>query len=144
MPSFTKPPAELAAAFSTALDRLPGAQRRQMFGQPAAFANGQMFTGLFGSNWFIRVPDDAANELLAMKGSGAFEVMPGRPMKGYVLLPPSVVEDPRALAAWLDRAFAFTSGLPPKKATAAGKKTAKAQKRTSVSPRYPGLDPSNR
>lgn len=123
MPSFSKPPVELAAAFSKALDRLPGAQRRQMFGQPAAFANGQMFTGLFGSNWFIRVADDAANELLAMKGGGAFEVMPGRPMKGYVLLPESITARPDALAAWLEKSFAYASALPPKKGKAPPKAT---------------------
>lgn len=114
MPSFSKPPAELAAAFSKALDRLPAAQQRKMFGQPAAFANEQMFTGLFGPRWFIRVPDDAAQELLAMDGGGPFEVMPGRPMKGYVVLPPAVVADDVALRKWLDRSLSYAASLPPK------------------------------
>jgi hypothetical protein len=115
MPSFSKPPAELAAAFSKAMDRLPTAQRRQMFGQPAAFANGQMFTGLFGPNWFIRLPDDAASELLAMKGGGSFEVMPGRPMKGYVLLPPALVKDDAARDKWLKQSLSYAASLPAKK-----------------------------
>jgi TfoX-like protein len=115
MPSFSKPPAELSSAFSKAIAGLPGAQQRQMFGQPAAFANGQMFTGLFGPRWFIRVAEDDAKELLAMEGGGLFEVMPGRPMKGYVLLPAGVVGKPAALSRWLDRSFAYTGSLPPKK-----------------------------
>jgi TfoX-like protein len=114
MPSFSKPPAELSAAFSRALDRFPAAQQRKMFGQPAAFTNGQMFTGLFGPRWFIRVPDDAAKELLAMDGGGPFEVMPGRPMKGYVLLPPRVVNDEAARGKWLQRSLSYASSLPPK------------------------------
>jgi TfoX/Sxy family transcriptional regulator of competence genes len=123
MPSFSKPPAELSAAFSRALDRFPAAQQRKMFGQPAAFTNGQMFTGLFGPRWFIRVPDDAAQELLAMDGGGPFEVMPGRPMKGYVVLPPGVVADDTALRKWLEQSLSYTTSLPPK-----AKKRAKAAK----------------
>ena len=114
MPSFSKPPAELSAAFSKALDRLPTAQQRKMFGQPAAFANGQMFTGLFGPRWFVRLPDDDARELLAMDGGGPFEVMPGRPMKGYVVLPPAIAADESALRKWLERSLNYTTSLPPK------------------------------
>jgi TfoX/Sxy family transcriptional regulator of competence genes len=124
MPSFTKPPGELAHRFSSELERLPGAQQRKMFGQPAAFANGHMFTGLFGSSWFVRLPEDAAAELLQLDGAGPFEPMPGRPMKGYVVLPEPVVTRPAALQDWLERAFAYATSLPPKVA-----KPAKASKR---------------
>ena len=126
MPSFSKPPAELSAAFAKAIGSLPDAQQRQMFGQPAAFANGQMFTGLFGPRWFIRVPDDHAKELLAMDGGGPFEVMPGRPMKGYVILPPAVVGNGAALRGWLERSLRYPASLPPKK-------TARAKKATPAS-----------
>jgi TfoX/Sxy family transcriptional regulator of competence genes len=120
MPSFSKPPPELSAAFAKAVERLPDAQQRQMFGQPAAFVNGQMFTGLFGPRWFIRVPDDDAKELLAMEGGGSFEVMPGRAMKGYVILPPAVVANESARRKWLERSLSYAASLPPKAAKSGG------------------------
>jgi TfoX/Sxy family transcriptional regulator of competence genes len=114
MPDFSKPPGELQSAFADAVGRLSGVEQRKMFGQPAAFANGQMFTGLFGPRWFLRLPDDAAADLNAMEGGGPFEVMPGRAMKGYVVLPPAVVADRTALRTWLQRSLTYARSLPPK------------------------------
>jgi len=119
MPSFSKPPAALAGRFENEVERLPGVQQRKMFGQPAAFVNGQMFTGLFGAKWFVRLPDDVAAELLRVKGAGPFEPMAGRPMRGYVVLPDSVVADRVSLSRWLDEALAYAGSLPPKAAKAA-------------------------
>jgi hypothetical protein len=45
MPEWKKSPADLRDSFAAALDGFPEAQRRQMFGYPAAFANGNMWTG---------------------------------------------------------------------------------------------------
>ena len=39
------------------LDRYPDAQRKQMFGYPAAFVGGNMATGLFAEQWVVRLPD---------------------------------------------------------------------------------------
>jgi hypothetical protein len=36
-------------------------------------------------------------------------------MKGYATLPPAVVADPDATAAWVERAIAFGRTLPAKK-----------------------------
>jgi hypothetical protein len=41
--------------------------------------------------------------------------MPGREMKGYAIVPPSIVADDAALDGWLERAFANGRSLPPKK-----------------------------
>jgi hypothetical protein len=40
--------------------------------------------------------------------------MPGRPMRGYVVVPPAVVKSEEKLAHWLAKALAFTKTLPPK------------------------------
>jgi len=93
---------------------LAGAEVRKMFGYPAAFANGHMFTGLFADQWMIRLPDDARDELAAI-GGRPFEPMPGRPMREYVSLPDALTVDPAALAPWLERALAGVLAIPPKK-----------------------------
>lgn len=109
-----KSPAELAERFGSAMDRFGGVERRKMFGYPAAFVNGNMVTGLHGSSWFVRLPEDAAAELLALEGAGPFEPMPGRPMNGYVVLPATLVGDDAALERWLGRALDHGRSLPPK------------------------------
>ncbi len=85
-----------------------------MFGNPSAFVNGNLATGLFADGWFVRLPEDEAAELLAVEGARPFEPMPGRPMRGYVVLPVAIVSDRTALEAWIDRAIAHAETLPPK------------------------------
>jgi len=111
---FPKADPDLVLRFNDAMERFPDIRRRPMFGHPCAFANDQMFTGLFGARWFVRLPDDARAELLAIDGAGPFEPMPGRPMKGYVVFPPSMVTDVASLDPWLDRSLAHVRTLPPK------------------------------
>lgn len=115
MPSFARSPQEIVDRFGETMARFPSAQLRKTFGYPCAYVNGNMATGLHGAAWFVRVPDDAAADLSAMDGSGPFEPMPGRPMRGYVLLPPSVIADDSALDDWIARALEHVATLPPKK-----------------------------
>jgi len=113
-PNWDKSPADLAERFTTTVSALPGAQVRKMFGYPAGFVNGQLFTGLFGASWHVRLPDDARSQLAAAGGT-PFEPMPGRPMREYLLLPEEVAADPAAAEAWVGRALAYVEKLPPKK-----------------------------
>lgn len=114
MPTWERSPDELVDAFAALLDRFPDVERRKMFGYPAAFANGQMFTSLHETRWVVRLPADAYAELMAIEGARAFEPMPGRPMAGFAVVPPSLVADPDALEPWIDRALAFVRSRPPK------------------------------
>jgi hypothetical protein len=114
MPSWTRSPAELQDRFAAALTRFPEAERRQMFGYPAAFVHGNMWTGLHQMNWVVRLPAADRTELLAIPGAANFEPMPGRPMTGFATLPPSVLEDPTSLHAWLSRAWQAGLTMPPK------------------------------
>jgi hypothetical protein len=45
----------------------------------------------------------------------AFEPMPGRAMKGYVVLPKPVYSDNKLFGEWLDKSIRYVSSLPPKK-----------------------------
>lgn len=114
MPTFSKPPAELVDRFASVMADRPAASLRKMFGYPAAFVNGYMTTGLHAGNWFVRLSEADAAELLAA-GGGPFEPMPGRPMRGHTVLPLTMADDPAIAGAWVDRAIAHVASLPPKK-----------------------------
>jgi hypothetical protein len=114
IPSFAKSPPELQAAFAEALDGFPEAERRQMFGYPAAFVNGNLWTSLHLGNWVVRLPDEARAKLLAIPGAANFEPVPGRAMTGFATLPPSVRDDPSARQPWLQRAWEGALAMPPK------------------------------
>jgi hypothetical protein len=117
MPKFEKSPPKLVARFAAALDRVgtPDTTRRPMFGYPCAWINGNMATGLFASQWWVRVSEPDRETLLAMPGARPFEVMPGKAMGRYVTMPDALVADDTALDAWLANALAFTRMLPQKK-----------------------------
>jgi TfoX/Sxy family transcriptional regulator of competence genes len=95
----------------------PGVQRRQMFGYPAAFVNGNLFMSVYGDDVVLRLGEPARDALTGLGGQG-FEPMPGRPMRGYMVVPRSVRDDRTALVEWVDRALGFAGALPPKAAKA--------------------------
>jgi len=113
-PSFDKSPPELMERFATVMDRYPDAERRKMFGYPAAFVGGNMATGLFADHWVVRLPD-AEIEPAKAAGAGSFEPMPGKPMKAFVVIPAADVDDDAAIGAWVERGLAHAASLPPKK-----------------------------
>jgi len=117
MPTFTKSSPELVARFESTLDRhaAPDVTLRKMFGYPCAWIAGNMLTGLFAEDWWVRVSEPDREALLALPGAHQFEVMPGKAMGRYVVLPPDVVTSDADLDAWLERAIAFTRTVPPKK-----------------------------
>jgi hypothetical protein len=90
----------------------PGVEVKPMFGQLAAFVNGNMFAGLFGSAVGVKLSEDAAAELSDLPGSGPFGPEE-RPMGGYVALPPDMDDD--EASAWLDRAREHVATFSPKK-----------------------------
>lgn len=108
-----KPPQDLVDRFSATVADLPGAQLRKMFGNPAAFVNGHLFTGLFGPTWFVRLPDDERASLTAAGGT-EFAPMPGRPMREYVVMPDTIAADPRIAGAWARKALEHVAAMPPK------------------------------
>jgi hypothetical protein len=85
---------------------------KPMFGNLGAFVNGNMFMGLFGADIGVRLPQDAATELLAREGAGPFGP-PERPMGGYVTLPAGSLEDGSGLE-WVQRALDHTGAMEPK------------------------------
>jgi hypothetical protein len=114
MPSFTKSPPELVERFAAVMDRYPDAERKKMFGYPAAFVGGNMATGLFAEQWVVRLPDAEIADAKAAGISG-FEPMPGRPMKSFVVVPAADVDNDTAMAGWVERGLAHAASMPAKK-----------------------------
>jgi TfoX/Sxy family transcriptional regulator of competence genes len=126
---FAKSPASLVQLFD-ALQREVGGVRKQMFGYPCAFENGHLFTGLFADGLFVRLGEPDRTRLLESKDAAPFEPMKGRPMREYVLLPLSILEDEDSVESWMRRALEYAQSLPPKeKRPAKGKKSGSRDKR---------------
>lgn len=100
-------------AFLSLVPDAPSIVTRPMFGNMAAFVNGNMFAGLFGERLFVRL-GPAAGEDLLQHGGANFEPMPGRAMKGYVTVPDGWLTDPAPAAHRMTQALEFSSRLPAK------------------------------
>lgn len=111
---FPKADPEARAAFEALLPDDPGVAVRPMFGNVAAFVDGNMFAGVFGADLFVRLDDDSREQLIA-EGGARFEPMPGRPMREYVTLPPTWHDDHRRARGWLERSLDWARTLPPKR-----------------------------
>lgn len=117
VPKFEKSSPGLVARFESVLGRnaAPDITRRQMFGYPCAWIGGNMLSGLFGQEWWVHLSEPDRAALLALPGAHQFEVMPGKAMGRYVVMPSDVVADDAQVDAWLEKAVEFTRSLPPKK-----------------------------
>src|SRR5262249_50439702 len=127
MPRFTKAPEPLVALFTRATAALPGVEPRKMFGYPAAFVNGNMFSCLFQSSMILRLSEGDRATCTREFGAQLFEPMPGRPMREYMAVPEAVLRSPRLLDVWLRKSLGYAAALPPK--TAKAKTTGRAKRR---------------
>jgi TfoX/Sxy family transcriptional regulator of competence genes len=111
--SFPRPDPGSREAFESLLPEDPRVVVRPMFGNIAAFVNGNMFAGVFGPDLFVRLPEeDRARAIDA--GAAEFQPMPGRPMKEYVSLPRTWGSEPERAGAWIERSLSWAAELPPK------------------------------
>jgi TfoX N-terminal domain. len=108
-----KPSDQAKGAFTKLVPDGPAVTLRPMFGNLAAFVNGNMFAGLFGEDLFVRLSeDDSAG--VRKQGGRDFEPMPGRAMRGYVTVPSTWRAKPDAVRGWIKTALELTRQLPPK------------------------------
>jgi TfoX/Sxy family transcriptional regulator of competence genes len=120
--SWKKVPPELNVFLEKALVSF-ACQKRDMFGCPVYFVNGNMFAGLHQDNLFIRLSFDDQKRLFAQEDEASvFEPMPGRPMKEYLVIPESLYSDSVKFMKWLDSSYRYVSALPRKEPKKKGKK----------------------
>ena len=103
----------LVATFTAATEPLPGIERRQMFGYPAVFTNGNMVAGLFEQTIVLRL-DEGDCESLIERGLAMPFVAMGQTMRGWVAASPALLAGRAELDTWLGRALAHAGRLPAK------------------------------
>jgi len=100
---------QLQGIFSDALPA--GSEPRDLDGSPAAFFNGHLFARMRRDAIVVRLGEADRKRLLQVPGATVFEVIKGRPMTEYVVLPDDIVDDARALAEWFARGHAYVGTL---------------------------------
>jgi TfoX/Sxy family transcriptional regulator of competence genes len=113
MPKIPKPGDEAKEFLRSIVPEAPDVALRPMFGNLAAFVNGNLFTGLFGDGLFVRL-SEADRSTLVQAGGEPFEPMPGRPMTGYTMLPDAWQRDTKHATEWVERSLGFARALPAK------------------------------
>ncbi|GAB3042313.1 hypothetical protein GCM10027052_25250 [Parafrigoribacterium mesophilum] len=108
-----RPSEDDKAFFRSLVPEHPAVEVKPMFGNLGAFANGNMFAGLFGSSVGVRLDEVGRAELELLDGVGPYGPE-GRPMGGYLALPATWREDPEQAAYWVARALSAAAALPPK------------------------------
>ena len=122
-----KPSEQAKAAFSKLAPGEPAVNLRPMFGNLAAFVNGNMFAGLFGDGLFVRLPDSEATVIMKAGGK-PFEPVAGHAMTGYVMVRADWQKHPEHVRVHIARALELTRRMPAKAAKAAKKPAAKAKR----------------
>jgi TfoX/Sxy family transcriptional regulator of competence genes len=123
MPGMPKSDSATMERFTALLPKDNRIQIRPMFGHRAAFVNGHMFAGTFGTDVVVRLDEPSRAELLAVPGARIFAPMKDRPMKEYVMLPAAWLATGVKARPWIARALEWTAGKPAKAAKAPAKKT---------------------
>ena len=129
-----KPSEGAKERFSGLVPDDPNITLRPMFGNLAAFVNGNMFAGLFGDGLFVRLPDAEA-EAVIKKGGKWFEPMAGHRMSGYVMVAADWQHKPATATPLIARALTLTRAMPAKAKKLAAKKTATSKPTTKKTKR---------
>jgi hypothetical protein len=103
----------LAARIRQALARGKSIEEKRMFGGICFLLNGNMLVGVWKESLIVRLGTEEGDEALKEPHVNEFNIT-GRPMKGWVLVAPEVVEDAGQVKAWIQRAARF-GGKPPAK-----------------------------
>jgi TfoX/Sxy family transcriptional regulator of competence genes len=107
-----RPSEDAKAAFARVVPDGPGITIKPMFGQMSAFVNGNMFCGIYGEDFVVRLPADEIEKVKKLGGRD-FEPMAGHKMGGYVVVPGDWrAKPPQAL---IKRALEETRKMPVKK-----------------------------
>lgn len=115
-----RPDEESKAFFASVIPVDPRITIKPMFGNIASFINGNMFSGLFGNQIFVRLPEMERLRLLNEEGATEFSPMPGRAMKEYVTIPDQWRQEPEKIQEWISLSLLWVGELPvkePKKKT---------------------------
>lgn len=120
---------ELATRIRNRLDDPLGVSERKMFGGVAFMVYGNMCVGIVGRDLMVRLGQAEYEKALTEPFVRPMDFT-GKPLKGFIYVDADGIETDKQLDAWLNRARAFVSTLPPKeeKPAAAKNKAAPAKR----------------
>jgi hypothetical protein len=105
----------LASRIGDLMHARPGVSERKMFGGVGWIIGGNMAVGVMRTDHLlVRLPPEEVDEAIREPGVHEFGRPGAKPMKGFVLVEPGVVEDDAALADWIERGAARAMELPAK------------------------------
>jgi TfoX/Sxy family transcriptional regulator of competence genes len=107
---------KLVARVRAAAEGRPGIGEKKMFGGICFLHQGSMFCGVASADLMVRVGPAAYEAALAAPHARVMDFT-GRPMNGYVFVAPAGTRTAAQVAAWVERALAFVTTLPPKPAS---------------------------
>src|SRR5438445_2828745 len=96
----------LTARIRDALAQKRGVEEKKMFGGIGFLLNGNMLVGVWKNSMIVRVGPDSYEDALLEPQVKEFDIT-GRPMKGWVMVPPEGVQDEAQVEAWIQRAVKF-------------------------------------
>ena len=103
----------LAARVRDELGGEPGVTERKMFGGLGFMVEGNMAVAASSSGDLMVRADPATSEEWIDGDAVRPMEMRGRPMAGWLLVFPLVLDDDAVLAAWVARATTYARSLPP-------------------------------
>ena len=104
---------ELAERVRQALGGQDGVVEKKMFGGLAFMLHGNMSVGVEKDRLTVRVGAERYQEALARPHARPMDFT-GRPMKGFVYVPPEALQTDAALQEWVQMGVEFALTLPRK------------------------------
>ena len=101
----------------------PGVVERTMFGGVGWMIGGNMAVGVMRETELVVRIEPEETEAACREPHVHEFGRPGRkPMKGFVVIPPAVVADDKAIGSWVEKGLAVAGAMPPKESGARKKK----------------------
>ena len=103
----------LAERVRLELAALEGVSERRMFGGLCFMLHGNMALGIDKDRLIVRVGAERYESALQRPHARPMD-MTGRPMKGFVVVPPEGLQDREDFRGWVEQGVDFALSLPPK------------------------------
>jgi TfoX N-terminal domain len=104
---------KLAQRIRKRLGKRRGVIEKQMFGGLAFLLNGNLCCGVHGRELIVRIAPAETDQALRQPHTRIFD-LPGRPMKGWILVRPAGLTTDAALAKWVQTGLKYVTSLPAK------------------------------
>jgi TfoX/Sxy family transcriptional regulator of competence genes len=81
-------------------------EEKKMMGGLTFMVNGKMCVGIIGNEMMARIDPEIFTQTVSRKGCRAMDFT-GRPMKGYIMIEPEVMDLDEQLNSWISMALDF-------------------------------------